>query len=403
MSKQITLGSAAIHSTPEEHRIPYDEPIIHLVDNIIKNAIQQNTSDIHIEPGEHTCRIRYRRDGILFTISDLPMSMANQLISRCKVIAHLDISERRLPQDGRFYLFDRDIRINTCPTLHGEKIVLRILTSENSIPTIDMLGMTHEQKSLFIQTISQPQGLILMTGPTGSGKTISLYSALHYLNTSEKNISTIEDPIEIKLNGVNQTQINTRIELHFSTILRTLLRQDPDIIMVGEIRDEDTATLAIQASQTGHLVLSSLHTNSAIDAITRLKSMTIATYHLCNSISLIIAQRLIRILCPHCKQREDIETDSLSFLPFNYHQNTISLYKPTGCQRCLHGFKGRTAIYELFPITSEVQKILLSSHYSIEINNYLTHHPFFSLKQAALVKLLAGETSLGEITRVLQR
>src|SRR3990167_4996825 len=253
------------------------EDLIDFADHIIEDALQKNASDIHIEPYEKTCRIRYRRDGLLYEVANAPLSTAFRLITRLKVLAKLDISARRLPQDGHFQFHQRDIRVNTCPTIFGEKMVLRLLDLTQISLNIEHFGFNEQQKKLFLHKISQPNGMILVTGPTGSGKTVTLYSALNYLNTAEKNISTVEDPVEIQLNGINQVNINSKIHLEFSTILRTLLRQDPDVVMVGEIRDKDTAEIAIQAAQTGHLVLSTLHTNSALETINRLQSMGIAS------------------------------------------------------------------------------------------------------------------------------
>src|SRR3990167_11373159 len=284
--------------------INFNESVIQVVNRLLQDAILNHASDIHIEPYHQHCRIRFRSDSLLHEVATFPSPLAMQMITRLKIMANLNIAERRLPQDGHISLQNDhkiDIRISTCPTLFGEKIVLRLLNSSAIKSDIHQLGLTDTQQQLFLNKLKQPQGLILVTGPTGSGKTITLYSALHYLNKPEKNISTVEDPVEIQLPGINQVNINTKINLHFSTVLRTLLRQDPDIIMIGEIRDPETADIAIQAAQTGHLVLSTLHTNSAIETLTRLHAMKILAYNLAGSLSLIIAQRLIRTLCAHCK------------------------------------------------------------------------------------------------------
>lgn len=256
----------------------YDEPLIQFVNQLIQNALHQNASDIHIEPFQLSCRIRFRLDGVLQQITEIPSNLAARLATRLKVMAKLDITERRLPQDGRFQIHFVDVRISTCPVLHGEKIVLRILDTKKTALGLDELGLLDTQKEQLLQALNQPQGLILVTGPTGSGKTVTLYSALQYLNHLDRNISTVEDPVEIQLHGINQVNINTKINLHFSTTLRALLRQDPDVLMVGEIRDPETAEIAIQAAHTGHLVLATLHTNSAAEAVTRLQAMGIAGY-----------------------------------------------------------------------------------------------------------------------------
>jgi type IV pilus assembly protein PilB len=353
-----------------------DEPLVKFVNNLLMHALHKTASDIHIEPYETNCRIRFRQDGILYEIAEIPSHLAIRLITRLKVMAKLDISERRLPQDGRlqFALTPQqliDIRINTCPILFGEKIVLRIVDNRNVSLKIENLGFSESQKNIFLAAISQPQGMILVTGPTGSGKTVTLYSALHHINTSEKNISTAEDPIEIYLPGINQVCINPKVGLTFATTLRTFLRQDPDIIMVGEMRDSETADIAIQAAQTGHLVLSTAHTNSAAETLTRLQAMGVSNYNLKNSISLIIAQRLIRKLCLHCKEEELIQQEFVS-------------YRAKGCKQCLQGYQGRIGIYEFLPLTSP--------H---------SHEKFPTLYESALEKVKQGITSFSEINRVI--
>ena len=357
----------------------------------------KSASDIHIEPYEKHCRIRYRQDGMLYTITEIPSNLAERLITRLKVISKLDIAERRLPQDGHFQIANNknksiDVRINTCPTLFGEKVVLRILDDSKLSLDINVLGMTESQQTLFISAISKPQGLILVTGPTGSGKTVSLYSALHYLNTPEKNISTVEDPVEIQLAGINQVNINPKIGLHFTQVLRTFLRQDPDIIMIGEIRDPETAKIAIQAAQTGHLVLSTLHTSSAYETLIRLKAMGIAEYDLLNSLSLVIAQRLARKLCDLCKvpeiilPRKDLSIDE-----------EISAFRALGCQHCLQGYQGRVGIYEILAPEDFNHYSSLETHLQPALKTNLKPN----LKQSALNKILNGTTSLAEILRIL--
>jgi len=370
----------------KENTENYDEPLIKLVDNLIDQAIQRLASDIHIEPYEHFCRIRYRQQGILCEATEIPQKFSHRLITRLKVLAKLDISERRLPQDGRIQHRQMDIRINTCPTLFGEKVVLRLLNSNPHLLDIHSLGMTEQQKTIFIDKISKPQGMILVTGPTGSGKTATLHSALHFLNTPEKNISTVEDPIEIQLPGINQVNVQPKIGLTFSTVLRTFLRQDPDIIMVGEIRDTETANIAIQAAQTGHLVLSTLHTNNAIETLTRLLTMGIPAYHIASSISLIIAQRLVRILCPYCKQKD---------------AHALSVYQAHQCDRCFQGYQGRIGIYEFLPITQAITQLITQQADSKIIQATAKQEGFLSLQEIGYQKALDGITSLIELNRVI--
>lgn len=389
--QQITLDDKtnAIH----EKIISYDEPLIKFVDNIILHAFQQNISDIHIESYETICRIRYRKHGLLFLANEIPPQLAVRIATRLKVMAKLNIAEKRLPQDGRFQLENIDIRINICPTLFGEKIVLRLLNLTHISLDIHQLGLTDEQQTLFINKISRPQGMILVTGPTGSGKTVTLYSALNYLNNAEKNISTVEDPIEIRLDGINQVNINSKIGLDFSTVLRAFMRQDPDIIMIGEIRDPETAEIAVKASQTGHLVLSTLHTNSAIETITRLRALGIPSYNIAESVSLIIAQRLIRKLCDLCKIPEKL----IHYAHLTTHKNKVPdlIYRAKGCSQCTQGYTKRMAIYELLPITEKISQ-------SIQMDTRAILDGFVSLREIAIDHVLCGETSLAEINRVIQ-
>jgi len=355
-----------------------DEPLIKLVDTLLHDAAKQTASDIHLEPNKNNYRLRYRQDGILFVITEIPTDLALRIITRLKVLAKLDISERRLPQDGRFQFQPNepasvDIRISTCPTLFGEKVVLRLLDIKQLTLDISKLGMSEEQQQLFLQCLAQAHGLILVTGPTGSGKTATLYSALHYLNTVEKNISTVEDPVEIQLPGINQVNIHTKIGLNFSTILRTLLRQDPDVIMIGEIRDIETAEIAIHAAQTGHLVLSTLHTNSAQETLTRLQAMGIATYNLTHTLILIIAQRLARKSCQYCQAMNK------------------------ECHQCRGGYHGRIGIFELLPMTASLAKKLLQQQGPVSIPGFKT------LWDMALEKVQHGMTTLTEIHRVIKQ
>lgn len=397
--KQITADD--INHTIQDNVITYEEPLIKFVDNMIQHAYQQKASDIHIEPYETNCRIRYRLHGVLHVANEVPLLLASRIVTRLKVMAKLDISEKRLPQDGRFQLATMDIRINTCPTLFGEKVVLRLLNSSNMTLEMNRLGMSDDQKNILLKMISQPQGMILVTGPTGSGKTITLYSALHFLNQAEKNISTVEDPIEIRLPGINQVNINPKIGLDFSTVLRTFLRQDPDIIMVGEIRDTETANIAIQAAQTGHLVLSTLHTNNAIETITRLRAMEILPYNIASSISLIIAQRLIRVLCSQCKQPETLPTSFTLPSHVNHSQSAV-VYRAIGCPQCHRGYNTRTAIYEFLPLTEDIKQLVTAGSKMHVLSTLLKETNFISLKESMFEKVFQGITSLAEVNRVLQ-
>jgi len=363
-----------------------DEPITEFVNRLIQDAINKHISDIHIEPFASYCRIRFRQNGLLYEAMTTPSHLASRIITRLKIMANLNIAERRLPQDGRInfhHKYSIDIRINTCPTLFGEKIVLRILSANHIALDVNLLGMMEEQKAIFLNKLMQPQGLILVTGPTGSGKTITLYSAINYLNSIEKNISSVEDPVEIELAGINQVNINPRIDFDFATVLKTLLRQDPDIIMLGEIRDAQTANIAMQAAQTGHLVLSTLHTNSAVETISRLQTMGIAAYHFIGSVSLIIAQRLIRKLCEYCKILES------------------SFYRAMGCKNCHQGYQGRIGIFELIPMTESLSKLILAEANTLQLLENIKQEKWTLLHDAGRQKLQSGETSLIELTRVL--
>lgn len=380
--------------------ISYDEPLIKFVDNIIIHAFEKYISDVHIEPYETICRIRYRQYGILFTVNEIPQQLASRIVTRLKVMAKLNIAEKRLPQDGRFQFNNIDIRINICPTLFGEKVVLRLLNSNHISLDINQLGFTTQQQELVCDAISRPQGMIIVTGPTGSGKTVTLYSALNYLNNAEKNISTVEDPIEIRLPGINQVNINPKIGLDFSTVLRAFLRQDPDIIMLGEIRDLETAEIAVQASQTGHLVFTTLHTNSAIETITRMRAMGIASYSIAESVSLVIAQRLIRKLCELCKLKEDIKSYSNLTLLGKTLPNYI--YRAKGCAQCIQGYTNRIAIYECLPMTGKISDSVLAKMNTNGLLSHAIQDGFIQLKDLAIDHLLQGTTSYAEINRVLQ-
>lgn len=384
-----------------------EAPIVRFVNKILLDAIRTGASDIHFEPYEKIYRIRLRTDGILREVARPPINLAPRIASRLKIMSQMDISERRLPQDGRIKMKlsrtrDIDFRVNTLPTLWGEKLVLRILDPSSAQMGIDALGYEEEQKALFMQGLGKSQGMILVTGPTGSGKTVSLYTGLNLLNTPETNISTAEDPVEINLEGINQVAVNARIGLSFATALRSFLRQDPDIIMVGEIRDLETAEIAIKASQTGHLVLSTLHTNSAPETLTRLRNMGVPSYNLATSISLIIAQRLCRRLCSYCKLPMKLPENALLEAGFQADQlDSLTLFGPAGCDACTQGYKGRVGIYEVVPVTDGIARIIMQDGNSIEIADQARKEGFNNLRQSALLKVAQGLTSLEEANRVI--
>lgn len=384
-----------------------ETPIVRFVNKILIDAIRSGASDIHFEPYERAYRIRVRRDGILREVSRPPINLAPRIASRLKIMSQMDISERRLPQDGRIKMKlsrtrDIDFRVNTLPTLWGEKLVLRILDPSSAQMGIDALGYDENQKSLFMQNLGKSQGMILVTGPTGSGKTVSLYTGLNLLNTPETNISTAEDPVEINLEGINQVAVNTRIGLTFAAALRAFLRQDPDVIMVGEIRDLETAEIAIKASQTGHLVLSTLHTNSAAETLTRLRNMGIPSYNLATSVTLIIAQRLCRRLCSYCKKPIKLPENALLEAGFAKEQiDQLVVFEPVGCDACNEGYKGRIGIYEVVPITDGIARIIMQDGNSIEIADQARKEGFNDLRQSALLKVAQGLTSLEEANRVI--
>lgn len=383
-----------------------DAPIVKFVNRLLVNAIHRGASDIHFEPYENTFRIRLRIDGILLEVARPPFAMRARLATRLKVMARLDISERRLPQDGAIKLRlseDQtiDFRVNSLPTIYGEKIVLRILDPLSASKGIDDLGFTAEQKALYERALAQPQGMILATGPTGSGKTVTLYTGLSILNTSERNISTAEDPVEIKLPGMNQLNVLPAIGLDFANALRAFLRQDPDVVMVGEIRDLETAEIAIKASQTGHLVLSTVHTNSAAETFNRLRNMGIAPFNIASSISLVIAQRLVRKLCLQCKQPAEIPRDILLKEGIgNEALAEAKLFRAVGCRHCTLGYKGRVGIYELVPISKEISRLILQGCDSPEIAAQARREGHRELRHHGLLKVLEGVTSLEEINRI---
>ncbi len=405
--EELDIGDASMDGEDGDNDTEVDEtPIVRFVNKVLLDAIKAGASDIHFEPYEKSYRVRFRTDGILQTITAPPQNLAGRLAARLKVMSRMDISERRVPQDGRIKMNLSktraiDFRVNTLPTLFGEKIVLRILDPTSAQMGIDALGYEPEQKDLFMDALHHPQGMILVTGPTGSGKTVSLYTGLNILNTPERNISTAEDPVEINLEGINQVHVNARVGLTFAEALRSFLRQDPDIIMVGEIRDLETAEIAIKAAQTGHMVLSTLHTNSAAETVTRLLNMGVPAFNLATSVSLIIAQRLARRLCSHCAESVELPRETLIAEGFAEAQlDDMHLQKAVGCDKCTNGYKGRVGIYEVVRMTDELSRIIMEEGNSILIDKQARKEGFNDLRRSALVKAAQGLTSLEEVNRV---
>lgn len=383
-----------------------DAPIVVYINKILLDAIKKGASDLHFEPYEKSYRIRFRVDGILTEVARPPVNLAARMAARLKVMSKLDIAERRVPQDGRIKLAlskkkSIDFRVSSLPTMWGEKIVMRILDSSSAMLGIEMLGYEAEQKKIYMEALDQPQGMILVTGPTGSGKTVSLYTGLNILNTEERNISTAEDPVEINLEGINQVQINVRAGLTFPNALRSFLRQDPDIVMVGEIRDLETAEISIKAAQTGHLVLSTLHTNSAAETLSRLLNMGVPAYNVASSVSIIIAQRLARRLCMQCKIEEEIPEHELANQGFTAEQiPNVKIFKGVGCDHCTNGYKGRVGIYEVIKITPDIATIIMEGGNSLDVAQQCQKEGFNNLRQSGLIKAMNGITSLEEINRV---
>jgi len=383
-----------------------DAPVVKFVNKILVDAIRRGASDIHFEPFETQYRVRLRMDGMLRAVASPPMKLSNRISSRLKVMAGLDIAERRVPQDGRIKLnlsksHAMDFRVSTLPTLFGEKIVLRILDSSSAKLGIDKLGYDEDQKKLYIDAIHKPYGMVLVTGPTGSGKTVSLYTALNILNTAERNISTVEDPVEIRVEGINQVQQNVKRGMTFAAALRSFLRQDPDVIMVGEIRDLETAEIAIKAAQTGHMVLSTLHTNDAPQTISRLMNMGIAPYNITSSVTLVIAQRLARRLHA-CKKPITLPPNVLFAAGFTQQDidEGLTIYEAVGCPDCNEGYKGRVGIYQVMPMVEEIQKIVLEGGNALQIAEVSRKIGINDLRASALLKVKQGITSLAEIDRV---
>jgi type IV pilus assembly protein PilB len=383
-----------------------DTPVVRFINKMLMDAIKSNSSDLHFEPFEKSYKVRFRTDGVLHEVARPPVNLAPRISARLKVMSQMDISERRVPQDGRIKLKISktkaiDFRVNTLPVLFGEKLVLRILDPSSAKMGIDALGYEDEQKKLFMEALYKPQGMFLVTGPTGSGKTVSLYTGLNILNTPELNISTAEDPVEINLEGINQCNVNHKVGLDFSEALRSFLRQDPDIVMVGEIRDIETANIAIKAAQTGHMVMSTLHTNSAPETLTRLRNMGVPAFNLATSINLIVAHRLARRLCS-CKEKIDIPKSALIEKGFSEEQvdKGFDVFGPKGCGKCSGGYKGRVGIYEVVKITPEISKIIMEDGNSIEIAAECAKQGFKNIFQSALIKVMTGLTSLEEVDRV---
>ena len=384
-----------------------DAPVVKYVNKILLDAINKGASDIHFEPYEKRYRVRYRIDGILAEVASPPISIAPKLTARVKVMSRMDISERRVPQDGRIKLKLSkkraiDFRVNTCPTLFGEKVVLRILDPSSAKLGIDALGYEPEQKELYLKALANPYGMILVTGPTGSGKTVSLYTGLNILNVPETNISTAEDPAEINLEGINQVNVNDKVGLTFAEALKSFLRQDPDIIMVGEIRDLETASIAIKAAQTGHLVLSTLHTNDAPQTLTRLMNMGVPAFNIATSVTLIIAQRLGRRLCSHCKTVDDLPREVLiseGFTEQDLSEN-FKIYKAVGCDQCTNGYKGRVGIYQVMTISEEIGRLIMGGANSIDLADQARKEGVDDLRRSGLKKIKQGLISLEEANRV---
>jgi len=384
-----------------------DTPVVRFVNKVLLDAIKKGASDIHFEPYEKRYRVRLRIDGVLREVASPPVALGGRLSARVKVMSRMDTAERRVPQDGRIKMRISknkaiDFRVNTCPTLFGEKIVLRILDASSASLGIDMLGYEAEQKELYLSALANPYGMILVTGPTGSGKTVSLYTGLNILNTEDTNISTAEDPVEINLEGINQVNVNTKVGLDFAAALRAFLRQDPDVIMVGEIRDLETAEIAIKAAQTGHMVMSTLHTNDAPQTLSRLVNMGVPPFNIASAVNLIIAQRLARRLCEHCKAEDSIPGEALLEEGFTEAQvkDGIKLYKAVGCDACDKGYKGRVGIYQVLPISEEIGRIIMQGGNAIDIADEAQKEGIADLRQSGLKKAASGVTSLEEINRV---
>jgi len=384
-----------------------DAPVVRFVNKVLLDAIKRGASDVHFEPYEKYFRVRTRLDGVLSEVAKPPVVLANKVCARLKVMSRMDIAERRVPQDGRIKMRlskNRaiDFRVNTCPTLYGEKIVLRILDPSQAKLGIEMLGYEDNQRKMYEKYLAKPYGMILVTGPTGSGKTVSLYTGLNILNTEDRNISTAEDPAEINLPGINQVNVNPKVGLTFASALKAFLRQDPDVIMVGEIRDLETAEIAIKAAQTGHLVLSTLHTNDAPKTLTRMVDMGVKPYAIATSVSLIIAQRLARRLCDNCKEVKDIPSEALLKEGFSKEEieGGLSIFGPKGCKQCNAGYKGRVGIFQVMQVSETMGRIIMEGGNAMQISDQAAKEGVIDLRQAGLNKVKDGVTSLEEVNRV---
>ncbi|PXF63289.1 type IV-A pilus assembly ATPase PilB [Kangiella spongicola] len=385
-----------------------DAPVVKFVKKMLVDAIRKGASDLHFEPYEKKYRVRFRIDGLLHEVASPPIQLSSRISARLKVLSNLDISERRVPQDGRVKLKLSktkaiDFRVNTLPTLFGEKIVMRILDPTSAMLGVDALGFETQQKKYFMEAISKPQGMVLVTGPTGSGKTVTLYTGVNILNDEHKNISTAEDPVEINLAGVNQVNVNVKAGLTFASALRAFLRQDPDIVLVGEIRDLETAEIAIKASQTGHLVLSTLHTNSAPETLTRLVNMGVAPFNIATTVNLVVAQRLARRLCEHCKKPSQLPNEALLEEGFTKEElNELTVYEPVGCDKCTLGYKGRVGLFQVMPVSDAMGRIIMEGGNAIDIADQARKEDIPDLRRTGLNKVKLGATSLEEVNRVTQ-
>lgn len=391
----------------EDTTVGEDSPVVKFINKMLLDAIKKGASDLHFEPYEKRYRVRFRIDGVLREVASPPVGLALKLAARLKVMSKMDTAERRVPQDGRIKLKISknkaiDFRVNTCPTLFGEKVVMRILDPSSASIGIDMLGYEPDQKDLYMTALANPYGMILVTGPTGSGKTVSLYTGLNILNTEDTNISTAEDPVEINLEGINQVNVNDKVGMTFEAALRAFLRQDPDIIMVGEIRDLSTAEIAIKAAQTGHMVMSTLHTNDAPLTLARLVNMGVPPFNIAAAVNLIIAQRLGRRLCEQCKKVDDLPDNVLEEEGFTAEQIKAkpTLYKPIGCDACDKGYKGRVGIYQVMPISEAIGKIIMDEGTALDVADQAQKDGINNLRQSAILKVISGVTSLEEINRV---
>ena len=394
------------NAAPDDSNID-DTPVVRFVNKILLDAIKKGASDLHFEPYEKRYRVRLRIDGVLREVASPPIGMSMKLAARIKVMSKMDTAEKRVPQDGRIKLKISktkaiDFRVNTCPTLFGEKVVMRILDPSSASLGIDMLGYEEDQKELYLHALSNPYGMILVTGPTGSGKTVSLYTGLNILNTEDTNISTAEDPVEINLEGINQVNVNEKVGLTFDAALRAFLRQDPDIIMVGEIRDLQTAEIAIKAAQTGHMVMSTLHTNDAPLTLARLVNMGVPPFNIAAAVNLIIAQRLARRLCEKCKTADDIPKTALEEEGFTPEQIKAkpTLYKAVGCDACDKGYKGRVGIYQVMPVSEGIGRIIMNERTALDVADQAKKDGIKDLRESAIIKVISGMTSLEEINRV---